>query len=550
MTREPVRFEQAALETILDSLLTEHPDAFVAAIDPEPGGRFVPIPESLQLRGQGVFQARTALDLVVPADRVVVISAWEQARATGASRAAIRLAVDPDATATMHYVDARARHGVYVGVIVSDASASQRLAQRVDVSPLPPRIGRVRKDELAVIVEVDEAFLRILGWTADEMVGHRSLEFIHPDDQEQVIRDWMQMLEAPGSMPPVRQRYRRADGGWTWFEVTNHNQLADRASGVVVAEMIDVSHEMAAEEALRAREKLLRRLAEALPIGVLQATADGRIVYTNERLHQILGAGLAPDLTEQLATVACQDRLALDAAIDSALRSGIDADMEVQIQPTPDDRARRCMVRLRALADELGMTTGAILTLEDVTESARLRAELERRATHDMLTRVMNRASVIAIIENALARPGTDGTAAIFVDLDRFKAVNDSLGHAAGDELLRIVADRLSIAVRADDALGRIGGDEFLVVCSGIRDVGPARRVAERISRALQRPVHVAGTTLDMQASLGVAYSGRRSITADALVARADAAMYESKRQGLGRPVVYSADLARISQVA
>jgi len=550
MTREPVRFEQAALETILDSLLTEHPDAFVAAIDPEPGGRFVPIPESLQLRGQGVLQARTALDLVVPADRVVVISAWEQARATGASRAAIRLAVDPDATATMHYVDARARHGVYVGVIVSDASASERLAQRVDVSPLPPRIGRVRKDELAVIVEVDEAFLRILGWTADEMVGHRSLEFIHPDDQEQVIRDWMQMLEAPGSMPPVRQRYRRADGGWTWFEVTNHNQLADRASGVVVAEMIDVSHEMAAEEALRAREKLLRRLAEALPIGVLQATADGRIVYTNERLHQILGAGPVPDLAEQLATVACQDRLALDAAIDSALRSGIDADMEVQIQPTPDDRARRCMVRLRALADELGMTTGAILTLEDVTESARLRAELERRATHDMLTRVMNRASVIAIIENALARPGTDGTAAIFVDLDRFKAVNDSLGHAAGDELLRIVADRLAIAVRADDALGRIGGDEFLVVCSGIRDVGPARRVAERISRALQRPVHVAGTTLDMQASLGVAYSGRRSITADALVARADAAMYESKRQGLGRPVVYSADLARTSQVA
>jgi len=167
-----------------------------------------------------------------------------------------------------------------------------------------------------------------------------------------------------------------------------------------------------------------------------------------------------------------------------------------------------------------------------------------------MLTRVMNRASVIAVIEDALARPGTNGTAAIFVDLDRFKAVNDSLGHAVGDELLRIVADRLAIAVRADDALGRIGGDEFLVVCSGIRGVGPARRVAERISRALCRPVHLAGTTLDMQASLGVAFSGHRPITADALVARADAAMYESKRQGLGRPVVYSADLARTSPVA
>jgi diguanylate cyclase (GGDEF)-like protein/PAS domain S-box-containing protein len=550
MTHKPVRFEQAALETILDSLLAEHPDAFVAAIDPEPIGRFVPIPSSLHLRGQAVLEARTALDLVVPADRGVVISAWEEARATGVSRSAVRLAVAPDAAATMHFVDARVRHRVYMVVIVSDASASERLAQRVDISPLPPRIGRVRKDALAVIVEVDAALLRILGWTAEQMTGHRSLEFVHPDDQEQAIRDWMQMLETPGPMPPVRQRHRRADGSWTWFEVTNHNQLADPAVGVVVAEMIDISHEMAAEEALRAREKLLRRLAEALPIGVLQATADGRVVYTNERLHRILGAGPAPDLTVQLATVACEDRPALDVALESALRSGIDGDLEIQILPTPDDRARRCMVRLRALADELGTTTGAILTLEDVTESARLRAELERRATHDMLTRVMNRASVIAVIEDALARPGPDGTAAIFVDLDRFKAVNDSLGHAAGDELLRIVADRLAIAVRADDALGRIGGDEFLVVCSGIRGVGPAQRVAERISRALCRSVHLAGTTLDLQASLGVAYSGRRPITADALVARADAAMYESKRQGLGRPFDYSADLARTSQVA
>ena len=550
MTHKPVRFEQAALETILDSLLAEHPDAFVAAIDPEPIGRFVPIPSSLHLRGQAVLEARTALDLVVPADRGVVISAWEEARATGVSRSAVRLAVAPDAAATMHFVDARVRHRVYMVVIVSDASALERLAQRVDVSPLPPRIGRVRKDALAVIVEVDAALLRILGWTAEQMTGHRSLEFVHPDDQEQAIRDWMQMLETPGPMPPVRQRHRRADGSWTWFEVTNHNQLADPAVGVVVAEMIDISHEMAAEEALRAREKLLRRLAEALPIGVLQATADGRVVYTNERLHRILGAGPAPDLAVQLATVAREDRPALDVALESALRSGIDGDLEIQIRPAPDDRARRCMVRLRALADELGIATGAILTLEDVTESARLRAELERRATHDMLTRVMNRASVIAVIEDALARPGTNGTAAIFVDLDRFKAVNDSLGHAAGDELLRIVADRLAIAVRADDALGRIGGDEFLVVCSGIRGVGPAQRVAERISRALCRSVHLAGTTLDLQASLGVAYSGRRPITADALVARADAAMYESKRQGLGRPVVYSADLARTSQVA
>ena len=214
------------------------------------------------------------------------------------------------------------------------------------------------------------------------------------------------------------------------------------------------------------------------------------------------------------------------------------------MSPGGDNRTRRCMVRIRPLADELGRPSGVILTLEDVTESARLRAELERRATHDMLTHVMNRGSILAALERAIAGP--DGPAAvIFVDLDRFKAVNDELGHAAGDELLRIVADRLAIAVRAEDALGRIGGDEFLVVCSGVQGVSGARRVAERISRALRRPVRLAGSTVDLRASLGVAVARGRVTSADALVAEADAAMYESKRLGLGRPVVFGRSTSR-----
>ena len=327
---------------------------------------------------------------------------------------------------------------------------------------------------------------------------------------------------------------------------TNHNRLAEPSGGDVLAEMIDISDEMAAHEALQAREQLLHRLAEALPIGVFQVLSDGRIAYTNERLQSILGVGPAPTVVDQLATVAREDWPSVEAALEAALGSGIDGDLEIQVRPSDEARTRRCLLRLRALTDGQGAVSGAVVCVEDVTASAQLRAELERRAGHDLLTRLLNRASVLAALEGALASQGRGGTAAIFIDLDDFKGVNDRLGHVAGDELLRTVADRLAITVRSGDPLGRIGGDEFLVVCPGVGGPQPALAVAERIAHALRQPVRLAGATLELRASVGVAYAGRR-VRADLLVRRADAAMYRSKHRGEGRPVVYSSAVARAS---
>jgi len=121
----------------------------------------------------------------------------------------------------------------------------------------------VRKNEVAVFLEVDEATPKILGWTAAEMVGLRSLDFIHPEDHDRALETWMQMLSEPGTVqPPVRLRHRRSDSSWTWFEVTNHNLLADPDRGYVLAEMVDISDEMAAHENLRARMRLFTALAE------------------------------------------------------------------------------------------------------------------------------------------------------------------------------------------------------------------------------------------------------------------------------------------------
>jgi len=349
-----------ALDVALNALLAQYPTAFVAAINAN--GVFVPMPASVPLTRQHELKARSALDFVVSEDRERVISTWERARETGASSAQVRLALNPD------------WHGVYLGIVVGGGAAALAGLPEIRRQPRPSRVARARKNEVAVFLEVDEATTRILGWTAEDMVGSRSLDFIHPEDRDRAIESWMQMLSEPGTVqPPVRLRHMRSDPSWVWFEVTNSNLLADPDHGCVLAEMIDISDEIAAHEALRAREQLLAGLVEALPIGVFQVLSDRRIVYTNDRLGSILGLAPAATVDAQLATVAREDWPTLLAALDAALDDGTDGDLEIRVQPDEGSRARRCMVRLRALTDQGGGMTGAVVSVEDVTDSAQLR---------------------------------------------------------------------------------------------------------------------------------------------------------------------------------
>jgi PAS domain-containing protein len=184
-----------ALDLALRALLDQHGDALVGAIDED--GLFVPMPASVPLRGQPVLAGRSALDVVTPPDRVVVITTWERARRTGAARTPVRLAAADGAPATLHFIDGTAGHGVYVAVLVAEQDVAD--LERVRAMPAAtPRIARTHKNELAVLVAIDEATTRMLGWKPEEMVGRRSLDFIHPDDQERAIENWMEMLSRPG----------------------------------------------------------------------------------------------------------------------------------------------------------------------------------------------------------------------------------------------------------------------------------------------------------------------------------------------------------------
>jgi diguanylate cyclase (GGDEF)-like protein/PAS domain S-box-containing protein len=537
------RLDPADLDVVLATLLAEHPHAPVVAVNPN--GLFIPMPSSLALAGRHVIEGHAStLQLVVTEDVNVVIETWTQARMTGAARGTVRLTSDPERWVGVHYVDAMHSHGMYVGLFEVESS-DQLLAALGDAPMLRPRVAVIHKDEMAFIRGVDEATSHIVGWSAEEMIGHRSLEFIDPQDHARSIENWMDMLRTPGARRRVRLRHRHKNGSWVWFEVTNHNLRNDPAHGYILTEMVDITDEMAAQEALRAREHLLRRLTEALPLGVFQVDTARSIVYRNARLATILGNKPAASLDKQLANVLPADRPKLKQALNAVLIEGRDVDLEVALRRSTND-IRRCTFSLRVLTDDSGTITGAIVSVTDVTETVRLREELEDRATFDELTRRHNRASILQVLERTLAdQPNSGaGTGAIFVDLDHFKEINDRFGHAAGDVLLVEVAQRLGRAVRGFDVVGRLGGDEFLVVCSRVENSDEALRIAERIADALgATDVQLGDTVLTPSASIGVAWSNRAGMDADALVALADLAMYESKRQRQGRPVLFSGQL-------
>ncbi|HZT64575.1 MAG TPA: sensor domain-containing diguanylate cyclase [Acidimicrobiales bacterium] len=531
------------LEVALLTLLERHPDALVGAVGGDVSPWVVPIPESVPVDGHRRVDAATLLDVVTPADRVVVAKLWGQARAQGAASAPLRLAEDPDRQVNLYFLDLRYRHGVMVVVFAEEESAViDGMVEAARIPALPPRFARAHKDAGAVLQWVDPALTQILGWSEEEMLGHKTLDFIHRDDHELAIANWMEMLDSPGPGRRVRLRHRHRDGSWVWLEVINDNRLSDPEHGDVLAEMIDISEEMSAHEALRVREQLLAQLTETVPVGLFHTDLRGNLLFSNRRFHEIIGTPFGSSLADQLQKVVEEDRPKLDEAVELAT-NGTDAEVEIGI--TADgDTVRHCLISVRPLLNESGVVAGLTGCVEDVTDTVLIRRELEARAATDPLTGCLNRAATLALLQELLDRMPSaagrgSGTAVIFMDLDRFKPVNDRLGHAAGDELLARVAERLSASVRVGDVVGRFGGDEFVVVCPGVPTPADALKVARAIAgRAFSQPVELDGEPVPMGASCGVAWTDAHGAVASRLVEEADAAMYESKRLGGAQAVV------------
>ncbi|GIH98227.1 sensor domain-containing diguanylate cyclase [Planobispora takensis] len=520
--------------------LLELPHARVAVLAPD--GRRIPAPASLVVDGDRLVPVpqdnANILEMLDPADVVAAVAAWDHTGRTGVGAVSVRLREEPGRRYRLTAVDMRHRHGVFVCVFMDlDAGAAAGTdGGEQPLAALRPRSARMLKRFDGVIVDVDERASGMLGWSREQMVGSRSTHFFHEEDVQRSIAAWLDMLGTKHSSR-VRVRHRCADGSWLWIEVENiYQEAPELEDAVMISHISDISEEMAAYEALRQREHLFRRLADSLPVGLLQLEQDGSVVYANSLLTTMLGTGTAGTARERLASVADRDRAMLDAALQNVLRGGPDRELEVTVQPSPvSGEQRRCAVTLIGLSDEDG-TPGALACVRDITESVRSREELRVKATFDHLTGCYNRASSLAILDRELSAEGHRLTGVIFVDLNEFKSVNDSLGHAAGDELLVNAAGRIKGVLRSDDVVGRIGGDEFLLICPRLEHPAELAGIAERVGGALDGDVTLSAGTARLSAAIGVACSTDGS-TGDVLIARADAAMYESKRHRPRRSV-------------
>ena len=410
---------------------------------------------------------------------------------------------------------------------MTDPSQANELSTRAG-APLEVRIVR---DSVGTFTAIEGPLEKLVGWRPEELIGQPSTSFIHPDDQAGAVATWMAM-HAAGTPRTWRGRYRTASGSWTWLELEN-----TPGDGVVTTLARSVTGpRLDAERDRTARQEVLNKLADALPVGVFQTGTSGQLVFTNDRLHRIVGTRPAATLEKQLCGVVPEDRPALAAAISAASSGqGID-DLEVRID-VPAEGERVLSISMRPLTDADGGASGLVGCISDVTDRARIRRELEAKATTDALTGCLNRDSIVDGLARTLADPAETrrGVAVMFVDVDDLKLINDRHGHPAGDALLVAAARRLAGAVRGRDRVGRLGGDEFLVVCHDVPDDALAYSIASRMRSAVIGPVDVGTAIVPLSASFGVAWTDKPE-SIEGLVARADDAMYRRKR-GAGRAI-------------
>ena len=503
----------------IEARMADH-SARVLCLDPT-GGRTVPLPDELISFADRVPETTGPLDLFAPDDRSEIVKAFGLAklRGTSSTQAPTRSGEQRQFD-FYNEVDAL---GCYV--ITMGPPTGMQTKVGGSAGDLPVRAASWDLDMAGNIVDAHPDFGRMLGWEPAEIIGRSSLDLIHPDDHEKGIVGWIELLdEGLGARSRMRQRFLEKGGGWRWLEDTSTNLLDDPERGVVSTELIDISDEMAALEEAERREALLTRLTDALPTGVLHISPQRLPVFWNQRWMELLG-NASPSIEGLLEQL--EEREIVSRAIDQSFDAGADADIDVTILGSNDVNYGR--LHLRALEHADG-SAEVLITLEDTTSSRELQQDLHDLAHRDALTGLLGNLGSRSLVEDHLLDPDAhDARALLYVDLDSFKLINDTHGHATGDAVLQAVGRGITAAVRRRDAVARIGGDEFIVAVKDVSSADEIQEITTRIHSALRQAESSIDLPVEIRASIGVA-EVKPGDSFDSLLRRADQAMYRAKR--------------------
>lgn len=380
------------------------------------------------------------------------------------------------------------------------------------------------------------AWQLVLGYTTRELLGQNFLELVHADDRDATVAE-MNNLSRGLKTLYFENRYLHKNGSYR--RIAWSAAVAEQDS-VICAVGRDISHEYAAKRGLFQAAAVFKNSGE----GILISDEKGLIRDVNAAFSQI--TGYSRDEAIGQAT--------------SLLRSGRhDAEFYEEMWHALKEtgtwrgevwnrrKSGAIFPELLTISKIEGQDSGFMAIFTDITQLKETEEQLQKLAHYDPLTELPNRCLINERLEQSIRRAQrrSERLAVFFLDIDSFKNINDSLGHLAGDKLLATTADRLRELLRDDDTVGRIGGDEFLMVLDGIDSPDVATNIAEKIIGALRKPVMLEGRSVSVSASVGISIYPDDGQTAETLMSNADAAMYSAKEEGRNTFRFYSENLTQ-----
>ena len=374
-----------------------------------------------------------------------------------------------------------------------------------------------------------------LGYKPEEVVGTNASSYVHPDDADEALGAFGEVLGVPGVGKPVELRVRRKDGSWRYLEAVGTNMIDDASVEGVVVNAWDVTGRKRIEDELKLRDRAIAASSNGIIISDPNKP-DNPIIYVNRKFEEITGysAEEAKGLNCRFLANGDRDQPGVDE-LRIAIEEGREWSGPLR-NYKKDGTPFWNELYIAPVRDEDGRVVNFIGVQKDVTKQKELEKKLAHQAFHDPLTDLPNRNLFLDRVDHALkrARRRGEGVAVLFMDLDNFKVINDSLGHEVGDELLVAVAGRLESCLRPADTAARLGGDEFVVLLEDVVDAEEAARAAERIADALQRePFRIGDRELFVTTSVGIALGGRgEGERPGDLLRNADLAMYRAKDAG------------------
>ncbi len=515
----------------------------------------------------GVFEPslQNWMSLVQPADRAALMSAVRSALAGNRSYE-LEYAIEPPA-GPVRIVHGRGRvhvdeNGTPIRMsgTAHDVTEARRAARELatardlysGVLAAASGMSIIGTDPLGQITVFNTGAQKMLGYTEEEMLGRSPIVLHDPAELASraaelgVEADFRLFTrDARSEQPESRQwTYLTSSGRRLQVELTVTAMTApDGSLSGYIGVASDVTSQRQAELALRESEQRFRLAFDAASVGMcmvsLHPATAGQLMRANQAMCDFTGYTEAELLTLDVVGLSIpEDAAATSAALQAMVRGDVTQVQRETLYRHADGSHLWGLLSTSTVTPADGSAPYAISLVEDITARKRAEAALTHQALHDGLTGLANRTLLLDRLEHALlasARTQRE-IGVVYLDLDGFKQVNDGAGHAAGDELLVQVADRLRNSVRPSDTVGRLGGDEFAIICADVTG-NALTAVADRVLKALREPFLLPSGTFTISASIGLA-TGDSQTTGEQLLATADAAMYTAKRAGRDRVTV------------